>query len=192
MGRDFIVGAFPQKKVFDPRSTRVTNPFVQAYLEKQADKAKPIGDRQKIVNIILTSIIVLNLTMLGILAWSNRTTIMPQFMGGGSAESADTAMGQAMSRIKDLEVNLQNMRASVEFHKNAYFKLEQEHETMKAALARALPQENLKDTFQSYPNAAPLNVPDAATQAADNAQSTQTVQQAREAAVAAQQTVQPQ
>lgn len=177
-----------QKSTFNPRSTKVTNPFVQAYLEKQADKAKPIGDRQKIVNIVMGAVLVLNLTVLGMLGWSARTTIVPHFMGG-SSEQADATMGDAMSKIKQLEISVQNMRGSVEFHKNAYYKLEQEHETMKAALARAMPMENLRETLASYPNALPLVTPDAATQAAETAQSTQAVQAARDAAVAAQQSL---
>jgi hypothetical protein len=176
-----------QNKGFNPRSTKVTNPFVQAYLEKQAEKAKPVGDRQKIVNIVLGAVLVLNLTVLGILGWSARTTIVPHIMGGSSDQ--DMALGEAMSKIKQLEISVQNMRNNVEFHKNAYFKMEQEHETMKAALARALPAENLRETLASYPNALPLVTPDAATQALETAQSVQAVQAARDAAVAAQQSL---
>src|SRR5205823_908823 len=109
--------------------------------------------------------------VLGMVAWSARTTIVPQLLGGN--DQSDTSMGEAIARIKQLEISLQNMRTSVEYHKNAYFKLEQEHETMKAALARSLPAENLKDLLGAYPNSAPLTPVDPATQAADGAQSIQ-------------------
>ncbi len=168
-----------QQKTFDPRSSKVTNPFVQAYLEKQAGKAKPIGDRQKVVNIILSGVLFLNFAVLGALVWTSRANLVTELTGG---EEQNTAMGEAMAKIKQLEINLQAMSANVEFHKNAYYKLEQEHETMKAALARVVPAENMKETLANYPNA--QFTP--AMQAVET-QSAQAVQAAREAAVAAQQ-----
>jgi len=137
-----------QKKTFDPRCSKVNNPFVQAYIEKQEVKSKPIGDRQKIVNILFGAVLVMNVAVLSMVIWSQRSSIMPEITG---AVQADTTMGEAMLKLKQLEVNLQNMRTCVEFHKNAYFKLEQEHETMKAALARTVPADNQKDVSSNYP-----------------------------------------
>src|SRR5579862_411447 len=164
------------KATFDPRSSRVANPFVQAYLEKQSAKAKPIGDRQKVVNLILTTVLALNLAVLGVFAWSARSSIVPQLTG---ATEQDATMGEAMARIKSLEVTLQNMRNSVEFHKNAYYKLEQEHETLKAAVARVVPAENFKETFANYGGTLPVTS-DSATQASENAQSEKAVHAARD------------
>ena len=168
-----------QQKTFDPRSSKVTNPFVQAYLEKQAGKAKPIGDRQKVVNIILCGVLFLNFAVLGALVWTSRSNLVTELTGG---EEQNVVLGEAMAKIKQLEINLQAMSANIEFHKNAYYKLEQEHETMKAALARVVPAENVKDTLANYPNAQFTPA-----QQSVETQSAQAVQAAREAAVAAQQ-----
>lgn len=143
-----------QKKTFDPRSTKVTNPFVQAYVEKQTQRAKPIGDRQKLVNILFSAVLMINVVVLGIVVWSSRTTIVPELTGTES--QSDTAMGEAMTKIKALEINLQSMRNSIEYHKNAYFKLEQEHETMKAALGRAVTPDGSAIAL-SYPVPVQLN-----------------------------------
>ena len=41
------------------------------------------------------------------------------------------------------------MRSSVEFHKNAYFKLEQDHETLKSVLAQVVPAGNEKELMSN-------------------------------------------
>jgi hypothetical protein len=150
-----IKGLRVQKKTFDPRSSKVLNPFVQAYVEKQTQKAKPIGDRQKIVNILFSAVLAINIVVLGIVVWSSRTTIVPELTGTES--QSETAMGEAMAKIKALEINIQYMRNSIEYHKNAYFKLEQEHETMKAALARAVTPDSGRESASNYPVPVQLN-----------------------------------
>ena len=139
------------KKTFDPRNKGMANPFVQAYLEKQAEKSKPLSERQKLINVLLLSGLVLNLSVLGIVGWSTHATHETAVTTAIATEGDQAlSMGEAMERIRALDANVQNMRSAVEFHKNAYFKLEQDHETLKSVLAQIVPAGNEKDLAANY------------------------------------------
>ena len=139
------------KKTFDPRHKGMANPFVQAYLEKQAEKSKPLSERQKLINVLLLAGLVLNLSVLGIVGWSTHATHETAVTTAIATEGDQAlSMGEAMERIRALDANVQNMRSAVEFHKNAYFKLEQDHETLKSVLAQIVPAGNEKDLAANY------------------------------------------
>ena len=139
------------KKTFDPRHKGMANPFVQAYLEKQAEKSKPLSERQKLINVLLLAGLVLNLSVLGIVGWSTHANHETAVTTAIATEGDQAlSMGEAMERIRALDANVQNMRSAVEFHKNAYFKLEQDHETLKSVLAQIVPAGNEKDLAANY------------------------------------------
>lgn len=139
------------KKTFDPRNKGMLNPFVQAYLEKQAEKSKPLSERQKLINLLLVAGLALNLSVLGIVGWSGHSTNKAAIATSIAAEGDQAlSMGEAMERIRALDANVQSMRSAVEFHKNAYFKLEQDHETLKSVLAQVVPVGSEKDLAANY------------------------------------------
>lgn len=137
-----------QKKPFDPRSNRVLNPFVQAYLEKQEEGKKPLTERQKVINLLLLFGLALNLTVMGFMAIQMRHP-QAQAVGQPSLDDAVT-MGEAMDKIRQLDAALQTMRTNVEFHRNAYYKLEQDHETLRSAIAQSMPVSGEKEMASIY------------------------------------------
>lgn len=173
-----------QKKTnFDPRCTKMVNPIVQAYLDKQETKTRPIGDRQLVVNWVLGTLLALNLVVVSLVAWSMRNSIIPEF---ASSDHALT-MHDAMARINALDTNLQQMRMSIEYHKNAYYKLEQEHETFKFAVSRVLPMENPKEVLSHYTSEPTSAVKIPNESASESLVQNMQLQSAREAVLAAQQ-----
>lgn len=125
-----------QKKSFDPRSSRVVNPFVQAYLEKQEEGKKPLTERQKVINLLLVFGLALNLTVMGFIAIQMKHQ---QVQTAQPAIEDVVTLGEAMEKIRQLDAAMQTMRTNVEFHRNAYYKLEQDHETLKSAMAQVMP-----------------------------------------------------
>jgi hypothetical protein len=170
-----------QKKGYDPRCAKVSNPFVEAYLEKQTQKSRPVGDRQSTINWIFGMLLVANIVAVVFVISATRSTVVTQ---QAAASDQTMTMAEAMEKIHQLEQTCVQMRNAVEFHKNAYFKMEQEHESMKAALARVVPAEKVKEVFANYSSSPVQEQP-----APD--ENEQAVQTARDAAVTAQLAPQP-
>jgi hypothetical protein len=175
-----------QKKALDPRKSSAA--FVQAHLEKHTVREAPISDPQKIVNLFLAAGLVVNMVVVILVFSTSHATAIPQ----AALPDEGMSIGDAMQKIQVLEASVQNMRNCVEFHKNAYYKLELEHETMKAAVSRITAAENSKGTLVNYPSApVPSNDPTTQTQAAPKTTPDTTIQTS-ETSVVTQQFATPQ
>ena len=109
-----------QKKTFDPRNRGMVNPIVQAYLEKQTERSKPLSERQKLINVFLAAGLALNVVVLGIVALNMRSNSEAAASTTAIADNNQAlTMAEAMERIQSMDASIQNMRSSVEFHKSS-------------------------------------------------------------------------
>ena len=139
-----------QKKAFDPRA-KVANPFVQAYVEKQAQKTRPIGEAQSFVNVLLICGMVINFFVLLLVGWSRPPSIPTAGSRSPSGAGDNLPLADAVARIQQLEATFATMQSNVEFHKNAYYKLEGDYENMKAAMARIQNGNDSRVDLSAYP-----------------------------------------